>query len=287
MTAIWRDIGETKRAAAGGEDPSRALRIAKRRVALVTAVADIAGVWSLAQVTGALSRFAEDALGCACAFLLRELVSQVECESADADAPEIGSGLIVLGMGKLGALELNYSSDIDLIVFYDPECLATEPARRAAEPLRPPCPRPGPDHGPAHRRRIRLSHRPEAPPRSRLDPAGNVGSGRRDLLRDARSELGAGGDDQGPSGGRRSRSRAAVCRTDAPVHLAQEPGFRRDPRHPLDQAADSRPSRRRQDCRRRPQHQARSGRHSRDRVFRPDAAAHLGRAHSGLAPDRD
>ncbi|MBL8659002.1 MAG: bifunctional [glutamine synthetase] adenylyltransferase/[glutamine synthetase]-adenylyl-L-tyrosine phosphorylase [Rhodospirillales bacterium] len=126
MAAIWRNIGETKKAAARGEDPSRALRIAKRRVALVTAVADIAGVWSLAQVTEALARFAEDALGCACAFLLRELVGHVGCEPAVADAPEIGSGLIVLGMGKLGALELNYSSDIDLIVFYDPECLATD-----------------------------------------------------------------------------------------------------------------------------------------------------------------
>lgn len=126
LAAIWRDLAETKRAAAGGADPSRALRIAKRRLALVTAVADIVGTWPLAAVTEVLSRFAEDALGCACAFLLRELVKQLGSEHADADAPEIGSGLIVLGMGKLGAVELNYSSDIDLIIFYDPECLGAE-----------------------------------------------------------------------------------------------------------------------------------------------------------------
>ena len=38
----------------------------------------------------------------------------------DLDDPESGSGLIVLGMGKLGGRELNYSSDIDLILLYDP-----------------------------------------------------------------------------------------------------------------------------------------------------------------------
>jgi glutamate-ammonia-ligase adenylyltransferase len=34
----------------------------------------------------------------------------------DAEHPEVGSGLVVLAMGKMGAGELNYSSDIDLIV---------------------------------------------------------------------------------------------------------------------------------------------------------------------------
>ncbi len=112
----------SRRTAASGEDPSRPLRLAKRRVALATAVADVAGVWPLAEVTATLSRFAEEALGCACAFLLTELAHHLEMQPQDPEAPETGSGLIVLGMGKLGAGELNYSSDIDLIVFYDPEC---------------------------------------------------------------------------------------------------------------------------------------------------------------------
>ena len=38
----------------------------------------------------------------------------------DKARPQHGSGYIVLAMGKMGAFELNYSSDIDLIVFYDP-----------------------------------------------------------------------------------------------------------------------------------------------------------------------
>ena len=38
--------------------------------------------------------------------------------------PARGSGLIILALGKLGGRELNYSSDIDLIVFYDPAAIA-------------------------------------------------------------------------------------------------------------------------------------------------------------------
>ena len=44
------------------------------------------------------------------------------------DRPEENSGLIVLAMGKMGAGELNYSSDIDLIVLFDPRARAQEAA---------------------------------------------------------------------------------------------------------------------------------------------------------------
>ena len=50
----------------------RRLRIAKRRTALLAAVAEFAGVWSLEQQTGALSRFAEAAIGAALRHLLRQ-----------------------------------------------------------------------------------------------------------------------------------------------------------------------------------------------------------------------
>ena len=43
------------------------------------------------------------------------------------DRPEEGSGLIVLSMGKMGAGELNYSSDIDLIVFFDRNATSLAP----------------------------------------------------------------------------------------------------------------------------------------------------------------
>jgi [glutamine synthetase] adenylyltransferase / [glutamine synthetase]-adenylyl-L-tyrosine phosphorylase len=113
LAALNREVDPaTPRAAA-----MAALRVAKRRAALAIALADLAGRWGLAQVTGALSDFAERAL---------EIVAQHLLASAAADgeiAPEMveHSGLIVLGMGKLGAHELNYSSDVDLIVLFDGE----------------------------------------------------------------------------------------------------------------------------------------------------------------------
>ncbi len=97
------------------------LRIARRRLALLTAAADIAGYWGLAEVTGALSDFAEAALHAALAHLLCKAAAAGDLELVDPADPERGCGLVVLAMGKLGARELNYSSDIDLIVLYDPE----------------------------------------------------------------------------------------------------------------------------------------------------------------------
>ena len=92
------------------------LRRLKRRVALAVAVADIAGAWPLDRITGQLSDFAS---GCLCA-LTDSILLQLErdgqlCLGGDPDA----AAFTVLGMGKLGAGELNYSSDIDLILFYD------------------------------------------------------------------------------------------------------------------------------------------------------------------------
>ena len=95
------------------------LRRAKRRAALAIALADIAGVWALEKVTGALSELAKAALGSAVRHLLRGLHEAGELALPDPDEPERGSGLFALGMGKLGASELNYSSDIDLILLYD------------------------------------------------------------------------------------------------------------------------------------------------------------------------
>ena len=96
------------------------LRVARGRVALLVAAADITGQWPLERVTGALSRFAEAALGAATAHLLRAAAEAGDLRLADHANPEAGSGLTILGLGKLGADELNYSSDIDLMVLYDP-----------------------------------------------------------------------------------------------------------------------------------------------------------------------
>ena len=103
-----------------------ALRQAKRRVALVAAVADVGGAWGQAAVTGALSALAEQALALAVAHLMRAAHDAGEIMLPDPGDPARGCGLTVLGMGKLGARELNYSSDIDLVLLYDPDA---QPAR--------------------------------------------------------------------------------------------------------------------------------------------------------------
>jgi glutamate-ammonia-ligase adenylyltransferase len=95
------------------------LRQAKREAALAIAIADIAGRWNLDQVTGALTRFADAAVKGGLRLLLRQAAASHNMAERDGAALEAESGLTVLAMGKYGAHELNYSSDIDLIVFYD------------------------------------------------------------------------------------------------------------------------------------------------------------------------
>jgi glutamate-ammonia-ligase adenylyltransferase len=104
-------------------DTMTALRRAKRDVALATAVADIAGAWDVAMVTGALSRFADRAAATALDTMIWRGARDNEIQLKDEAAPSDTAGLFILGLGKLGAHELNYSSDIDLIAFYDAERL--------------------------------------------------------------------------------------------------------------------------------------------------------------------
>src|SRR5439155_12067192 len=92
-------------------------------VALLAAVAEFAGSWSLERQMTALSRFAEAAIGAAVRDALRAAAANGSLALPHPEDPESGSGLIVLAMGKLGGAELNYSSDIDLILLYDPSNL--------------------------------------------------------------------------------------------------------------------------------------------------------------------
>ena len=110
---------------AGQDSAASALRLARRRVALAVGLADIAQAWDLEAVTSALTRFAETACSVAFRQLLTELSRRGALELADSEDPERDSGLIALGLGKLGGCELNYSSDIDLILLYDPTTVPT------------------------------------------------------------------------------------------------------------------------------------------------------------------
>lgn len=95
------------------------LRQAKRRVALVAALCDLGGVWPLEVVTEALTRFADQAVHLALLAELRQEIRRGRLSGMVAENDGSDCGLVALAMGKMGAGELNYSSDIDLICLFD------------------------------------------------------------------------------------------------------------------------------------------------------------------------
>ncbi|HKY82027.1 MAG TPA: bifunctional [glutamine synthetase] adenylyltransferase/[glutamine synthetase]-adenylyl-L-tyrosine phosphorylase [Sphingobium sp.] len=101
------------RAIADPADPlARSLRRRKGALALVTAAADLAGAWDLDRVTRTLTDFADQALD--------EALAATFAERYPGAEPR---GFVVLALGKHGSRELNYSSDIDPILLYDPRTL--------------------------------------------------------------------------------------------------------------------------------------------------------------------
>ncbi|MEE4349951.1 MAG: bifunctional [glutamate--ammonia ligase]-adenylyl-L-tyrosine phosphorylase/[glutamate--ammonia-ligase] adenylyltransferase [Pacificimonas sp.] len=105
-----------------GEDVAAALRRQRARTAYGTAIADIAGVFSLSETTSALSLFADHAV--------REALRLIAGERyGEASLP----GFTIIALGKLGSRSLNYSSDIDLIYLFDGERLPTRSGKDPGE----------------------------------------------------------------------------------------------------------------------------------------------------------
>ncbi|TKV42073.1 glutamine-synthetase adenylyltransferase [Sphingobium sp. MP9-4] len=91
---------------------AKSLRRRRGAIALVTAAADLAGAWDMDRVTRTLSDFADQALA--------EALAATFAERYPDAVPQ---GFVVLALGKHGSRELNYSSDIDPILLYDPTTL--------------------------------------------------------------------------------------------------------------------------------------------------------------------
>ncbi len=96
-----------------------ALRQAKRRTALLTALADLGGVWELAEVTAALTQLADRSVDLSIKALVGDEIRRGKLPGAGPQDLATAGGMVVLAMGKMGAHELNYSSDIDLICLFD------------------------------------------------------------------------------------------------------------------------------------------------------------------------
>jgi glutamate-ammonia-ligase adenylyltransferase len=110
--------------AAAAEEQAAAMRIwrrAKAEASLLIAATDIGEVWDLPAITQALTQVGDAAVGAAVRHVLAEAVRENALVVPDHAQPEVGSGYFVLALGKMGAHELNYSSDIDLIVMFDPD----------------------------------------------------------------------------------------------------------------------------------------------------------------------
>ncbi len=115
----------------------RILRVAKADIHLLTALMDISGVWDLETTTRCLSDFADAALQASLLGAARSVIGDADdnLTSHLADNPDAGPlpGLFIVAMGKYGAQELNYSSDVDFTVFFDPHIaqswLGKDPSR--------------------------------------------------------------------------------------------------------------------------------------------------------------
>jgi [glutamine synthetase] adenylyltransferase / [glutamine synthetase]-adenylyl-L-tyrosine phosphorylase len=127
LTRLMEETRHNVWAASNEAQAMQTLRRAKAEASLLIALCDIGGVWPVMQVTAALTDLAVTSVQSALHFLLRQETTRGRMLPPNPDRPEEGSGLIVLAMGKMGAGELNFSSDIDLIVFYDAEASSLAP----------------------------------------------------------------------------------------------------------------------------------------------------------------
>ncbi|WP_146345193.1 glutamine-synthetase adenylyltransferase [Falsiphaeobacter marinintestinus] len=112
------DLFDTVRSLAPDQLPV-GLRQGKRRLALITALADLAGAWPLEKVTGLLTEYGGLACDVALKSEIAKLIKRKKLPGMTEDDIETAGGMTVLAMGKMGAYELNYSSDIDLICLFD------------------------------------------------------------------------------------------------------------------------------------------------------------------------
>jgi len=111
-------------AAAAGEDADVMFSVRRERSghALALGIADLAGIITLGELVVFLSDLADR--------LIARALAAAMAERTPGDEPR---GFVILGLGKLGGRELNYSSDVDLIFLYDPETLPTKPREEAAQ----------------------------------------------------------------------------------------------------------------------------------------------------------
>jgi glutamate-ammonia-ligase adenylyltransferase len=120
FTDIIDEVNKAGQDSGSEEQLAPVLRIAKGRTALLAAIAETGGAWTTAQSTAALSDLADAALDAAINLLMRQAAERGILAIPPEQASAANSGLAIFALGKHGGQELNYSSDIDIVAFYDP-----------------------------------------------------------------------------------------------------------------------------------------------------------------------
>jgi glutamate-ammonia-ligase adenylyltransferase len=128
------DLGEAGANAPDIASLDTALRRAKADMHLLVALADLAGRWDVAAVTGAVTAFADAAVQAAVLAHVRFAAAEGKA-FAVADPANPLPGLFLFALGKMGTGELNYSSDIDLVVLFDPDALQLPPSEEPRKRL--------------------------------------------------------------------------------------------------------------------------------------------------------
>ncbi|KQR61014.1 bifunctional [glutamine synthetase] adenylyltransferase/[glutamine synthetase]-adenylyl-L-tyrosine phosphorylase [Brevundimonas sp. Leaf168] len=123
VEALERIIRDTDALDAEPDAVRAPLRVLKADLHLLTALADLGGVWGLDQVTDALSRFADASCRAALRAVAAEQRARGRLISPPGNPRGPIPGLFGLAMGKHGANELNYSSDIDISLFFEPRLM--------------------------------------------------------------------------------------------------------------------------------------------------------------------
>ena len=109
------------------------LRLAKKRISTLCGIMDITEGWAVMEITKILSEFADISVHSALNNYILNLGERNCLTINNPKDPATDSGFCILGMGKLGGFELNYSSDIDLIAFYDIDKITTDDKGRFQE----------------------------------------------------------------------------------------------------------------------------------------------------------
>ena len=264
-----------------------ALRRMKAEAALLIALCDIGDVWPVMRVTQALTDIAFTAVQLALRFQLRQEAARGKIVPPCTERPEEGSGLVVLAMGKMGAGELNYSSDIDLIVFFDLDA-----------PTLAPDIEPQPFFVRVTQGMARMLNSRTADGyvfrvdlRLRPDPAStqvaiSTAAAMNYYEREGRTWERAAMIKASPCAGDAVAGEALIAEI-APFVWRRHLDFAALDRRPRHEAADADVSRPDRDRGRRPQRQGRPRRHSRDRVLRPDPAIDRRRPSSRIAGAAD